>query len=162
MSKKDQKSAREGWFTLDANNPRLLGSQCDECQTYYFPVHEKYCRNPQCESESFTQIELSNRGKIWSYTNAGYAPPPPFVADDPYEVFALAAVELDKEKLVVLGQLVKGVGVDDVSIGDEVELAIETLYEDEESEYLVWKWKPVNSSKSSNTESQASSQGGAA
>ena len=154
MKTKIQKSAREGWFTLDADNPRLLGSQCDECQTYYFPIHEKYCRNPRCESESFTQIELSNRGKIWSYTNAGYAPPPPFIAEEPYEVFGLAAVELDKEKLVVLGQLVKGVGVDDVSIGDEVELAIETLYTEEEAEYLVWKWKPVNSGEATKGSSE--------
>ena len=154
MSTKVQKSAREGWFTLDPENPRLLGSQCSECKTYYFPKHEQYCRNPECESESFEQIELSNTGKIWSYTNAGYAPPPPFVADDPYEVFAMAAVELEKEKLVVMGQLVKGVTVDDVKIGDQVELAIETLYQDEENDYLVWKWKPVNGSS-------ADSKGGA-
>ena len=128
---------------MDPDKPRLLGSQCSECKTYYFPKHEQYCRNPDCESESFEQLELSHRGKIWSYTNAGYAPPPPFVADDPYEVFALAAVELEKEKLVVLGQLVKGVTIDDVKIGDEVELVLETLFEDDESEHIVWKWKPV-------------------
>ena len=128
---------------MDAERPRLLGSQCIECKTYYFPQHDKYCRNPECESESFETLELSHRGKIWSYTNAGYAPPPPFVADDPYEVFAQAAVALDAEKLVVMGQLVKGITVDDVKIGDEVELAMEMLYEDEEHQYMVWKWKPV-------------------
>ena len=138
------KSAREGWFTLDADNPRLLGSQCDVCKTYYFPQHAQYCRNPDCESEEFSVIELSSRGKIWSYTNAGYPPPPPFVADDPYEVFAQAAVELEKEKLVILGQLAKGVTVDDVKIGDEVQLCIETLFQDDESDYQIWKWKPVN------------------
>ena len=146
MTEKTVKSAREGWFTLDQKNPRLLGSQCTACNTYYFPKHEQYCRNPSCESESFDQIELSNRGRIWSYTNAGYPPPPPFVADDPYEIFAMAAVELEKEKLVVMGQLVKGVTVDDVKIGDEVELALETLFEDEENEYIVWKWKPIQPS----------------
>ena len=143
MSQKQIISAREGWFTLDADNPRLLGSRCAECKTYYFPRHEQYCRNPNCESETFDIVELSPRGKIWSYTNAGYAPPPPFIADDPYEVFSLAAVELEKEKLVVLGQLARGIGVDDVKIGDEVELVIETLYEDDENDYQVWKWQPV-------------------
>lgn len=143
---KVHKSAREGWFTLDTDNPRLLGSQCRQCHTWYFPQHDQYCGNPECESESFEQVELSNRGKIWSYTNAGYPPPAPFVADDPYEVFAIAAVELEKEKLVVMGQLVKGVTVDDVKIGDEVELAIETLYEDDENQYMVWKWKPLQAS----------------
>lgn len=143
MTEKTIKSAREDWFTLDQENPRLLGSQCAVCNTYYFPKHEQYCRNPGCESELFEEVELSARGRIWSYTNAGYPPPPPFVADDPYEVFAVAAVELEKEKLVVMGQLVKGITVDDVKIGDEVELALETLFEDEEHQYIVWKWKPI-------------------
>ena len=146
MTSKSIKSAREGWFTLATENPHLLGTQCSACQTYYFPKHEQYCRNPNCESESFEQIELSARGRIWSYTNAAYPPPPPFVADDPYEKFAIAAVELEKEKLVVMGQMVKGVSVEDVKIGDEVELALETLYEDDDSQYMVWKWKPVTES----------------
>ena len=144
MSQKPQVSAREGWFTLNPDNPRLLGSQCDECKTYYFPVHSQYCRNPACDSESFTTLELSNKGKIWSYTNAGYAPPPPFVASDPHEVFAIAAVELEKEQLVVMGQMVKGVQVDDLKIGDEVELTLDTLFEDDEQEVIVWKWQPIN------------------
>ncbi|NND82413.1 MAG: Zn-ribbon domain-containing OB-fold protein [Gammaproteobacteria bacterium] len=144
MNSKNQVAAREGWFTLDAERPRLLGSQCQQCHTYYFPVHEQYCRNPECESEQFEQIELSHRGKIWSYTNAAYPPPEPFKAADPYEVFALAAVELEREKLVVLGQLAAGVTVDDVKIGDEVELTLDTLFSDDENDYLVWKWQPVN------------------
>jgi len=43
----------------------------------------------------------------------------------------------------VLGQVVPGVSVDDLSVGDEVELVVDTLYEDDEHEYLVWKWRPV-------------------
>ena len=56
--------------------------------------------------------------------------------------FALAAVELAAEKMVVLGQVVPGVSVDDLSVGDEVELVLDTLYEDDDHEYLVWKWRP--------------------
>ena len=144
MHTKNVIAAREGWYTIDAERPRLIGSQCKGCQTYYFPKYDSYCRNPVCDSESFDQVELSHRGKIWSYTNAAYPPPPPFVADDPYELFAIAAVELEKERIVVLGQLATGVGVDDVSIGDEVELTLETLNEDDDNEYIVWKWKLVD------------------
>jgi len=143
MSQKNTVAAREDWYTLDADRPRLLGSQCRQCETYYFPRYESYCRNPACDSESFDEVELSHRGRIWSYTNAAYPPPPPFVADDPYEPFAIAAVELDREKLVVLGQLASDVGVSDVKIGDEVELVLETLYEDDDNEYVVWKWRPL-------------------
>ena len=42
-----------------------------------------------------------------------------------------------------MGQVVPGVGVDDLRVGDEVELVLDTLYEDDEHEYLVWKWRPI-------------------
>ncbi len=148
MSKKNTVAAREGWFTLDPEHPRLLGSQCTACKTFYFPKHSSFCRNPACDSETFDDIELSNRGKIWSYTNAAYPPPEPFVAKDPYEPFALAAVQLERENMIVLGQLVEGVTVDDVKIGDEVELTLESLFEDEENDYVVWKWRPASGASS--------------
>ncbi len=144
MSEKNTVAAREDWYTLNTEQPRLLGSQCAACETYYFPKHESYCRNPACDSETFNEVELSRRGRIWSYTNAAYPPPPPFVANDPYEPFAIAAVELEKERIVILGQLIKGVTVDDVSIGDDVELVLQSLYEDDENDYVVWKWRPVS------------------
>jgi uncharacterized OB-fold protein len=65
------------------------------------------------------------------------------VAADPYVPFCIAAVELVQEKMVVMGQVVPEVTVDDLSVGTEVELVIEVLYEDDDNEYLVWKWRPV-------------------
>ncbi len=53
-------------------------------------------------------------------------------------------MELEKERIVILGQLIKGVTVDDVSIGDDVELVLQSLYEDDENDYVVWKWRPVS------------------
>ena len=44
-----------------------------------------------------------------------------------------------------MGQVVAGVGVDDLSIGAEVELVTDVLYEDDDHQYLVWKWRPVSS-----------------
>jgi hypothetical protein len=43
-----------------------------------------------------------------------------------------------------LGQLAHGIGVDQLSVGMEVELVTEVLYSDEGAEHLVWKWRPVN------------------
>src|SRR3546814_5532240 len=75
-------------------------------------------------------MELSRTGKVWSYTDAQYQPPSPYiVAGDSYEPFALAAVELADEQLVVLGQVAQGYGVDDLEIGISVELVVEPLYE---------------------------------
>jgi uncharacterized OB-fold protein len=136
--------AVEGWFTLDPERPALLGSRCTSCGNYAFPKETFYCRNPHCQGRYFDEVELSRTGRIWSYTDARYQPPPPYVpTTDPYKPFAIAAVELAEEKMVVMGQLVPAVGVDDVSVGTEVELTLDTLYEDDEHRYLVWKWRPL-------------------
>ncbi len=52
-------------------------------------------------------------------------------------------MELAAEQMVVMGQVVGGVGVDQLQVGQEVELVLDTLYEDDEHEYLVWKWRPT-------------------
>jgi uncharacterized OB-fold protein len=139
--------AVEGWFTTGDGDgdgaPALLGSRCAVCGTYAFPAESSYCRNPDCSSTTFETVELSRRGRIWSYTDARYQPPPPYVAADPYVPFCLAAVELAAEKLVVMGQVVAGVTVDDLTVGDEVELVIDTLYSADDCDYLVWKWRPL-------------------
>jgi hypothetical protein len=131
----------EGWFTTGPE-PALLGSRCTTCGSAYFPPTEGFCRNPRCEGEAFEVTELSRRGTVWSYTDAQYQPPPPYIpATDPYEPFALAAVELP-EGFVVLGQLARGYGVADVRVGSEVELVVETLHTDETGERTIWRWLP--------------------
>jgi uncharacterized protein len=146
MATETRVPAIEGWFTMggDGAAPALLGSRCAGCGTFAFPAEAQYCRNPDCASGEFETVELSRRGRIWSYTDARYQPPPPYVAADPYVPFCLAAVELAAEKLVVMGQVVAGVTVDDLSVGDEVELVVETLYREDGTDYLVWKWRPLS------------------
>lgn len=132
--------AIEGWFTTGPE-PALTGSRCTTCTTVYFPPvgDGAFCRNPACDGEAFASTELARRGRVWSYTDAQYQPPAPYVpASDPYEPFALAAVELP-EGLVVLGQVAQGYGVADLRVGAEVELVVETLHDD----LLIWRWKPV-------------------
>jgi hypothetical protein len=132
------RAAVQGWFTT-GESPALLGSQCSTCATVYFPPAGGFCRNPECSGEEFEQVELSRRGRVWSYTDARYQPPPPYrPRTDPYEPFALAAVELS-EGITVLGQVADGYGVDDLRVGAEVELVVEPL----DGELLVWRWKPV-------------------
>jgi hypothetical protein len=102
------------------------------------------CRNPACRGREHATVELSRTGTVWSYTDAQYQPPPPYVpATDPFEPFALAAVELAEERLVVLGQVARGVGVDDLRVGAPVELVVEPLYEVDGVAHLVWRWRPT-------------------
>ncbi len=138
-----QQAAIEGWYTMDQDQPALLGSRCESCGTYSFPAQYSFCRNPDCESTAFSETPLSRKGKVWSYTNASYQPPEPYVAAEPFVPFAIAAVALEHEQMTVLGQVVSGVGVDDLQVGMEMELVLEPLYSDEEGDKLIWKWRPA-------------------
>jgi uncharacterized OB-fold protein len=143
MSDKPLMPAIEGWHTM-SSKPHLIGTQCKECGTYFFPRQSHYCKNPQCESTQFDEVELSRTGQIWSYTNACYKPPAPFVAADPHVPYAIAAVQLEKEQMVVLGQVVTGVSVEDLKVGMPMELVLETLHETEEDIKVTWKWQPIS------------------
>ena len=149
MSAKRKVPAVEGLFTIDAGEPRLLGSRCGGCGSYFFPPQREVCRNPGCSDADLTEVALSRLGRLWSYTSANYKPPPPFVADEPFESFAIAAVELQEEGLTVLGQVAQGVTLDELHTGMGMELVLETLYEDAERTYLTWKWRPVEGMEAS-------------
>lgn len=135
--------AIEGWYTMDGDKPHLIGTRCQHCGTYYFPKQTSFCRNPDCNSTEFEEVTLSREGTIWSYTDAQYQPPEPFIAKDPHEPYAIAAVQLEKEKMIVLGQVIEGVGVDAMKVGKRAELVLEPLYEDEDNVKMIWKWKPT-------------------
>ena len=94
-------------------------------------------------STDLDEVELSRTGRVWSFTNNCYQPPAPYMSPDPFEPYAIAAVELAEEKMVVLGQVADGLKVEDLKAGVEVELVLDTLYEDDDNEYMVWKWRPT-------------------
>jgi uncharacterized OB-fold protein len=144
MTEKTNVPAVEGFFTMDLRAPRLLGTQCRACGTYFFPAERAFCRNPACDQADLEEVQLSRTGTLWSYTSANYKPPPPFVAKEPFEPFAIAAVELEKEGITILGQVVDGVDVGALKTGMPMELVLGELYEDDEHVYLTWKWKPMN------------------
>jgi hypothetical protein len=140
---KKQVPAIEGWFSADGDEPHLLGSRCSECGSYFFPKESMFCRNPHCAGTEFEEVPLSRTGTIWSFTEHYYQPPAPYISPDPFEPYTVAAVELAEEKMVVLGQVAAGVKQSELKAGMNVELVLETLYEDDDSEYVVWKWKPL-------------------
>jgi uncharacterized protein len=126
--------AIEGWFSDTA----LLGSKCTACGSYFFPPEGAFCRNPACGSADLEQTELSTRGKVWSFSINHYDAPAPFMGKAPY---AVVAVELAAEQMVILGQLADGIDPNTLKIGDEVEVVIEGLFTDDDgNEHLVWKW----------------------
>jgi uncharacterized OB-fold protein len=136
---KERVPAVEGWFTLD-DQPRLVGARCGQCATVVFPPPAlAACPNPSCDGTGLEPTTLSATGTVWSYTVNHYAPPAPYVAPDPFVPYAVAAVELAEERMVILGQVAGD--PDALRVGAEAELVLDTLFEDDEREYVVWKWK---------------------
>ena len=142
--------AVDDWFTLD-DEPHLIGTRCTESGTYFFPPEHTMSRAPGFADSPLETVELSRTGTVWSYTNAGYQPPDPYVAvSDPYEPFVIAAVLLEREQIVVLGQCVAEVTPDDITVGTEMELVLDTLYSDDDHDYVVWKWRPTDTRDGAN------------
>lgn len=123
--------AVEGWWeTDDAGDPRLVGAKCPDCGTYVFPPRANNCPNPACAGDVLEPVALSRRGTVWSYTENRYPPPAPYPAPEPFEPFAIAAVQLADEGLIVLGKVVDGTLAADLKVGMEMELTTMPLYTD--------------------------------
>ena len=132
--------AVESWFTTD-DAPSLIGTRCSACGTYLFPPETFSCRNPRCDSTDLEPVPLSRTGRVWSFAVNHYAAPPPALNTEPFEPYAVAAVELEEERMVVLGQVATGTDLALVHMGRVMEIVVEPIIPG--SEELVWKWKPV-------------------
>ncbi len=140
---KERVPAVDGWFTEDEGEPHLIGARGAETGSYFFPPKLAVSANPSAPFEEREEVLLSRRGTVWSWTTNHYAPPEPYVAPDPFEPYTVVAVELDVEKMVVLGPLATGADPDVLEVGMEVELVLGTLFTDDEAEHTVWQWAPI-------------------
>ncbi|MBW2094740.1 MAG: Zn-ribbon domain-containing OB-fold protein [Deltaproteobacteria bacterium] len=130
----------EGLFTLHPEEPKLIGSKCTSCGTYYFPQTIS-CSNPDCSEERVEDAFLSRRGKLWSFTVQHYPPPPPFKAQEPFVPFGIGVVEFPEE-IRVAGILTES-DPEKLKIGMELELLLDKAYEEDGKEVVTWKFRPV-------------------
>ncbi len=152
----------EGWFTDDVDAPHLIGSKCPLCGTFVFPPRNGDCPSPFCDSTTLDSTPLSRRGKVWSYTENRYTPPPPYVATDPFEPYALAAVELEAEGIVVLGKVATGILAVDLQVGMEMQLELDVSHRDADHEYMVYVWAPATPLSTTTGTATTTDAGGAA
>ena len=138
---KNRVPAVEGMFTMDDDAPHLIGGRGRTRGSYFFPK-DMAGGDPACVADDDREeVLLSRFGKVWSFTTSSYPPPLPYVVTtEPFEPLVIAAVHLEPENLVVCGQMMPGISIDDMEVGMDVELRIDTLFEDDENEYVVWKW----------------------
>ena len=134
--------AIEGWFTLD-DAPHLIGLRDPQTGATFFPKDVAISAVPGHAGAELEEVPLSRTGTLWSSTTNHYQPPEPYVAPDPFVPYTVAAVELAEERMVVLGQLAPGFEPADLELGMPMELVLDTLFEDDEGEHVVWKWKPA-------------------
>ncbi len=135
--------AVEGWWAYDeASKPHLVGAKCPGCGTYVFPPRSTNCPNPGCATDDLERVALSRRGTLWSYTENRYQPPPPYPQQERFEPFAVAAVQLEPEGIIVLGKVVEGTLAADLKVGMEMELTTMPLYTDHDgAERSVYAWR---------------------
>ena len=135
--------AIDGWWSTDASGaPHLVGARCPGCHTYVFPPRENNCPNPACETNDLEPVALSRRGAVWSYTENRYQPPTPYPQVENFEPFAVAAVQLADEGIIVLGKVVEGALAADLKVGMEMELTTMPLYTgDDGVERVTYAWR---------------------
>ena len=139
----EQVPAVEGWFTMDAAAPCLIGQRGKETGSYFFPPTPGSA-NPAAPFEERETVELSREGRVWSWTTQMYQPPAPYVSTEPFEPYTIVAVELEKERMFVLGQLASGHAADALKAGQAVQLVLEPLFEEDGKQHMIWKWQPVD------------------
>jgi len=142
MSTKKQIPAIGGLFTWPSKDPRLIATKCMSCGNVRFPSGNT-CNNPFCEDrDNVAEVELSKKGKVFSYFIEYYQPPLPFPQQKSFEPYGVGWVELP-DGIRIIGMMTQ-CDIKDIKVGMEVELVVEKLCEDEQgNEAMTWKWKPV-------------------
>ncbi|MBI4284337.1 MAG: Zn-ribbon domain-containing OB-fold protein, partial [Chloroflexi bacterium] len=129
-AEKKQVPVMEGIFTWPSADPRLIGSRCRKCGTVFFPASFR-CMDPACRGEEVEKVELSKKGKLWSYTINYYPLPPPYKAPKDFKPFGVGEVEFP-EGIRVAGVIVDCDPEKDLKIGMDMELVFDKYYDDEQ------------------------------
>jgi uncharacterized OB-fold protein len=131
----------DGLFTWPSENPKLIAGRCKTCEAIFFPsFHHQH--KPTCRSADVEEILLGNRGTLASYTVMHVPPPPIFGLPDCERPYAIGLIKLP-EGLKIAG-IVEARAVSNLRVNMDVEIMIDTLYEDEKgNEALTWKIRPV-------------------
>ena len=128
---------------MPPEEPHLIGSKCNTCGDYFFPKVET-CRNPHCsQTEPVEDVLLSNKGKLYNFTVNHYVPPIMHVPD-PFVPYANGSVELP-EGIRVTTLIGEGYDQNNLKVGMDMEMKIDTLYVDKDGNDVVsWKFLPAS------------------
>jgi uncharacterized OB-fold protein len=130
---KERVPIREGYFVEEKDGGHLIATRCKSCSQIYFPPLQRCI---ECYGKDMEEIKLAKKGKVYTYTIvqmpvSHYKPP-----------FALAWVELP-EGVRVFTQL-KNWENAKLQIGMDVNLVIDTLWEEEDKVVYGYKFEPFS------------------
>jgi uncharacterized OB-fold protein len=123
---------REGTFMESPDGGILLANRCKSCGQIFFPK-ALFCFT--CLTEDMEEVKLSRRGKLYSYT-IGHMPSLHF--QPPY---AIGYIEMP-EGVKVFAPL-KMMEDRPLKIGMEMEVFIDTLWQQGDNEVIGYKFRAV-------------------
>lgn len=129
----------DGLFEWPSEDPRLLGSECPSCEHVSFP-ESSVCGNPDCGyTDSVDSTQLSDTGTLYSYTIQTVDHKEPYAYHS--IPFAIGAIELP-EGINIISKLTT-TNTDILEIGMDMTLSIDTLYEEDGTEYMTYYFEPT-------------------
>jgi len=140
---KKQIPIQDGLFKWPSDDPRLIGSKCKKCGHVTFPA-QKSCA--ACCFQDTENIELSQQGRLWTWTIQGFPPKsPPYAKQETPETFVsygVGYVELP-EGVRVETRLTQN-DPEKLKIGMKMQLVIETFMEDAHgNDLMAFFFKPL-------------------
>jgi len=134
-------------FTWPADDPQLLGGQCESCGAITFPVQS---RCPRCGTESMVELPLPRRGTLVSWTTQGFPPSFDYRGDptgESFEPFGVGLVQL--EDVVRVESRLTECDPQKLDFGMEVALRIVPFYVDKDgNEVMTFAFAPVGAQNS--------------
>jgi len=127
---------KDGLFEVGASGGSLIGSRCRQCGQILFPRRDT-CLN--CRGDDTENIGLAPKGKLYSYTIV-YMPSEHFPS--PY---AVGWIEME-QGLRVFSQL-RGWQDTALKTNMDMDLSIETLWEEEDREMIGYVFRPSEGGK---------------
>jgi uncharacterized OB-fold protein len=133
----------EGLFTWPSDEPRLIGSACEDCSLVAFPAQD-HC--PGCGSDRVAEHLLDRRGTLYTWTTQSFPPvAPPYVGDTnkaTFEPFGIGWVQVS-DTLMIEARLTEN-DPEKLEFGMPVELVLIPLsVDDEGNEVLSYAFQPA-------------------
>lgn len=120
-----------------AREHRLVLLRCSDCQKY---IHPPRPTCPRCQSEHVAPVEASGKGSVYSFSVMRRGGNPGFDQKIP---FAVAAIELAEEPMLLTIGNILDCPVERVEIG----MTVEVVYEELTSEVTLPQWRPAGTAR---------------